>query len=85
MFYTQPEQFGGERCLIAVDLDEVDELLDSSEDGLAKLRYVDEEFELLAQEAYEAVGSLDITLETAWVVFRHMVEQLEGGRNIDSP
>jgi hypothetical protein len=75
-FYTNPSLYGGERCLIPVDIKEIDELLEDLEDGLSHMRYVDEMFEPLAEEAYQAIDTPNIKLETAWIVFRQMVGQL---------
>jgi hypothetical protein len=55
---------------------EIDELLEDSEDGLSRMWYVDEMFEPLAEEAYQAIGTPDIKLEMAWIVFGQMVGQL---------
>ena len=75
-FYTNPSLYGGECCLIQVDIKEIDELLEDLEDGLSHMRYVDEMFEPLAEEAYQAIDAPNIKLETAWIVFRQMVGQL---------
>lgn len=84
-FHANPEMYGGECCLIPVDMDEVDELLADSEDGFSRMRYVDEEFELLAQEAYETIGEPEITLSTAWIIFRQMLGQMLPDAEMGSP
>ena len=75
-FYTNPSLYGGKHCLIPVDMKEIDELLEDSQDGVSHMRYVDEMFEPLAEEAYQVIGVPDIKLETAWIVFRQLVGQL---------
>ena len=55
-------------------MDEIDTLLESSDDGVSKLQFVDEDFKLLAQEAYATIGMPNITLTTAWTVFKQIVE-----------
>jgi hypothetical protein len=83
-FYTNPLLYGGESCLIKVDMEEIDGLLWDSEDGLLRMRYVDEIFEPLAEEASQAIVAPNITLETAWIVFRRMVGQLSDN-DMNSP
>ena len=83
-FYNNPQLYGGDQCLIPVDRHEVDELLADSEDGELKLRYVDEDFEPLAEAAYEAIGRPEISLTTGWTVFRGMVQQMTDNGNIGS-
>jgi len=72
-FYRRPEEHGGQPCLIRVDLEEVDRLLEASEEGLYLMRYVDEEFDVVARRLYHRIGEPHITLETAWIVFKQMV------------
>jgi hypothetical protein len=57
-------------------MEEIDELLEDSEDSLSCMQYVDETFEPLAEEAYQAIGTPNIKLEMACIVFRQMVGQL---------
>jgi hypothetical protein len=66
-------------------MEEIDELLEDSEDGMSRMRYVDEMFELLVEEAYLAIGAPDIKLQMAWIVFRQMVGQLSDDAKMDSP
>lgn len=80
-FYDNPHLHGGEPCLIPVDTETIDGLLGQCKEGMEKLRYVDEEFEELAKEAYDVVGSPHITLQTAWLVFRRMIDELLTGQN----
>lgn len=54
----------------------VDQLLDDAVEGQGRMRYVDEEFESLADAAYVAIGAPSIDLHSAWIVFRHMIAQL---------
>lgn len=77
-FYNYPERHGGEECGIDVDMDVITQLLDDSEEGKKHMCFVDEEFEPLVEEAYEAIGSPAITLHSAWTVFRHLVVALAG-------
>ena len=78
-FFTQPFNYGGIDCLIPIN-----ELLEQSGEGVERMRYVDVEFEPLVEEAYAAIGSPDITLESAWVVFQQMIAHLESGLQMDS-
>lgn len=71
--------------MIEIDVEEIDELLDNAIDGKERLRYVDEEFEPLVREAYLAIGSPSIKLETAWTIFRQLVEYMREDDNMDSP
>lgn len=84
-FYNNPERYGGDNCLINVDLNEIDDLLADSEDGVSKLRYVDAEIEPLIKEAYLDVGSPNITLATAWAVFKQITLCMLGNNVADSP
>lgn len=68
-FYENPRLYGGEPCLIPVDAEVIDSLLEQCDEGMEKLRYVDVEFEEIAKEAFKAVGSPQITLQSAWTVF----------------
>ncbi|KAK7027209.1 hypothetical protein R3P38DRAFT_2527115 [Favolaschia claudopus] len=77
-FFANPGKWGGENCLVEVPAHRIDELLDEArETAREHMRYVDDEFDVLARDAYEALGKPDITLHSAWVVFRAMVEQLD--------
>lgn len=84
-FYQNPAQYGGEECLIPVDMDEIDRLLAESDDGISKMSYVDADFEPLAEEAYKAIGSPCITVESAWPVFQKMANRLAVDNQADSP
>ncbi|KAJ3897859.1 hypothetical protein F5879DRAFT_1026797 [Lentinula edodes] len=75
-FYFFPEKYGGQNCGIVVDMKIVDQLLDDAVEGQGRMRYVDEEFESLADAAYVAIGAPSIDLHSAWIVFRHMIAQL---------
>lgn len=75
-FYKNPTAYGGKHCLVTVDMDVLDQLLDGCADGYAKMRYVDEAFEELAEAAYIALGSPEVTVHTVWIVFRRMIGQL---------
>lgn len=83
-FHANPEMYGSEQCLTPVDMDEIDELLADSEDGLSHMQYIDKEFGLLAEEAYEAIGGPEITLDTAWAIFRQMLEQMSADAEMGS-
>ena len=84
-FYNDPSNYGGLDCLIPVDRTAVDELLEECGEGILKMRYVEEEFEPLAKEVYTVLGSPYITFESAWLVFRQMVEHLEADLDGKSP
>ncbi|KAJ6609275.1 hypothetical protein B0H10DRAFT_2438663 [Mycena sp. CBHHK59/15] len=72
-FYSNPAAYGGEECLIPIDMDVLDALLESCDEGYAKMRYVDDAFHEIAEAAYIAAGKPQITVQTAWLVFRSMV------------
>jgi len=72
-FYRHPNHFGGSSCLIPIDLNVIDKLLEEAEEGHCLMWYVDEGFEEIANEAYVAVGKPIITLHSAWKVFCIMV------------
>lgn len=80
-FYENPQLYGGEPCLIPVDTEIIDGLLDQCDEGMEKLRYVDEGFEELASEAYKAIGSPRITLHNAWTIFQSMTDVLSGDQD----
>lgn len=75
-FYRRPDRWGGESCLIPIDDRILDQLLEGCEEGRRLMRYVSEDFEEIANEAFTAVGSPVITLQTAWVVFRVLVNHM---------
>ncbi|KAK6966975.1 hypothetical protein R3P38DRAFT_2815563 [Favolaschia claudopus] len=76
-FCANPMKYNGVDCLIKVPAKNIDELLDEArETAREHMRYVDDDFDILACEAYEALNKPAITLQSAWVVFRAMVEQL---------
>jgi hypothetical protein len=76
-FFSNPTAYGGKDCLIPVEEDIIDQLLEEARaEAHEHMRYVDDEFDVLAQEAYMALGEPEITLQNAWTVFRAMVDQL---------
>ncbi|KAK7052603.1 hypothetical protein R3P38DRAFT_2861331 [Favolaschia claudopus] len=76
-FTANPAKYGGHNCLIKIPADAIDKFLDEArETAREHMRYVDDDFDELACDAYEALQKPVITLQTAWVVFRAMVEQL---------
>ncbi|KAJ7792503.1 hypothetical protein B0H14DRAFT_2930834 [Mycena olivaceomarginata] len=76
-FCSNPTAYGGKDCLILVDEDVIDQLLEEARaEAHEHMRYVDDEFDVLAQEAYMTLGEPEITLQNAWTVFRAMVDQL---------
>lgn len=75
-FYMDPTTYGGQQCLVPVDVDAIDHLLEQSAEGRSRMRYVDEDFEELAEAAYKDIGSPAIILQNAWFVFRAMIERL---------
>lgn len=68
-FYENPEDYGGEDCLIEVDMEEIDELLDNAIDRKEWLCYIDKGSKPLIAEAYISIGSAAIKLGTAWTIF----------------
>ncbi|KAJ7042660.1 hypothetical protein C8F04DRAFT_1076673 [Mycena alexandri] len=76
-FDKNPQSYGGTPSLIKVDAEVIQELLDGCEEGYKRMRYVDEDFADLAEEAYTALGRPGINLQTAWGVFRAMIGQLQ--------
>lgn len=72
-FDKRPDRYGGTPCLVKVDMDIVDELLARSTEGARLMRYVDEEYEVIAEDLYERIGRPKITLQTAWAVFESMI------------
>ncbi|KAJ7443041.1 hypothetical protein B0H11DRAFT_2251105 [Mycena galericulata] len=75
-FYKNPTAYGGESSLIPVDMQVLDELLDGCEDGYAKMQYVDDGFDELAEAAYTALNKPEVTVHTVWIVFRAMLGKL---------
>ncbi|KZS89724.1 hypothetical protein SISNIDRAFT_416609, partial [Sistotremastrum niveocremeum HHB9708] len=76
-FYALPQRFNGEHCLIPVDLDVVDSILDTMDEGRELMRYVDADMEEIIEEAYVEIGAPKATFETAWGVFRDILRVLE--------
>lgn len=77
-FYRHPDRFGGTSCLIPVDMDILDQLLEDSEEGQRLMRHIDEQFEEIANEAYTAIGKPKISLHSAWAVFRELINYVDG-------
>ncbi|KAJ7700669.1 hypothetical protein B0H17DRAFT_856842, partial [Mycena rosella] len=50
-FYSNPTAYGGEHCLIPIDEEVVDALLADCEEGYEKMRYVEDDFTIIAQAA----------------------------------
>lgn len=75
-FYENPTAYGGQPCLVPVDMDVLDQLLEGCEEGYRQMRYVDEAFEEIAEEVYAALDKPEITVHNAWVVFRAMIEKM---------
>ncbi|KAK6992022.1 hypothetical protein R3P38DRAFT_2571554 [Favolaschia claudopus] len=62
-FYANPEKYGGKDSLIKVPAEEIDELLDEARDAAYEhMKFVDDDFDILAHDAYDALGKPDITL-----------------------
>jgi len=73
-FYRTPSKWGGTPCLVAVPQSELNRLLTKAEKEAEKdMEYVDEDYCALAEEVYAVIGKPEITLETAWIVFKQMV------------
>lgn len=54
-------------------MDVVDELLEESEEGFRLMKYVDDEYEVLAEKLYKHIGRPKITLQSAWNVLSSML------------
>ncbi|KAF5379743.1 hypothetical protein D9615_005816 [Tricholomella constricta] len=80
-FYRHPDRYGGQSCLIDIDINVLDQLLDEAVEGRRLMQYVDEEFEEIANTAYIAVGRPKITLHSAWDVFRVLVDYIAVDEN----
>ncbi|KAK7057068.1 hypothetical protein R3P38DRAFT_2498032 [Favolaschia claudopus] len=77
-FVANPTAYGGEDCLVEVPKPVLDRLLEEArETAQEHMRFVDDDFDVLAQDAYKALGEPEITLQNAWVVFRDMIAQLD--------
>lgn len=78
-FFFHPEKYNGAQCGIPVDVNVVDELIAQAMQagGEELMRYVELEFEEVAAEAYNAVGSPVITLETAWEVVHQLIQYVD--------
>lgn len=76
-FYRHPDRYGGEQCGVSVDVPFVKGILD---DMLVTnghlLRVVDDEFTTLADRTYVLIGSPEITEQTAWPVFKVMLQKM---------
>lgn len=69
-----------QQCYITVDLGWVRELrrqLGGEEGRKQALSFVSPEFQVMADEAYERIGSPLIDLTNAWTVFTAMVQALQ--------
>ncbi|KZS95046.1 hypothetical protein SISNIDRAFT_452364 [Sistotremastrum niveocremeum HHB9708] len=77
VFYTIPHQFNGEKCLIPVDTEVVDSILETMEEGRDLMRYIDTDFEVLVEEAYAQIESPGINFENAWDIFRQLIDILD--------
>ncbi|KAF8152977.1 hypothetical protein B0H34DRAFT_754101 [Crassisporium funariophilum] len=75
-FYKNPDRWGGVSCLIPVDGQVLDQLIEGCEEGRRLMRHVDEDFEKIADQAYIAIGEPQITLQSAWEVFQALVEHM---------
>uniref|UniRef100_A0A0W0ETQ1 Uncharacterized protein n=1 Tax=Moniliophthora roreri TaxID=221103 RepID=A0A0W0ETQ1_MONRR len=75
-FYEHPDQYSGQLSGVPVNPEVVNYLLVKaySEGGTDLMHYVDQEFEPVAEEAYALIGSPQITLESAWIIFSRMLQ-----------
>lgn len=74
-FYSRPDRYGGENCLIPVDEAAIEELLarPEAQRGLEKMRWVDDAYNELCHQVYKQIGSPEIILSSAWKVFQDMI------------
>jgi hypothetical protein len=71
--YEHPEYFGGRCFAIPVPKDAVDALRSSIKlTRKAALQWVPEEFDTIAWQVYELLGSPTTSAETAWDLFTEM-------------
>ena len=74
-FWTEPEEYNGQRLTIPVPKIAIDamraDLHKSREEVMTWPTTV--EFDTAAQDVYESLGSPDITKENGWDIFRRMM------------
>ena len=76
--YSLPHKWGGRQCLLEVDLDVVREMKDffSNGEDLFRFPLVTSEFEIQAEEVYEALNIQDLSLSNVWNIFSAMFPSL---------
>ena len=76
--YSLPHKWGGQQCLLDVDLDVVREIKDfiSNGEDLFRFPLVTVEFEKAAEDAYETLHIQDLSLTNVWNVFTMMLPLL---------
>lgn len=78
-----PEMFGGIDCLIQVPHDVIDDLRQYLTEEVGPrdqfLQFYPYDFEPVASQAYQIIGSPQISLITAWSVFTKMSDVIEAG------
>jgi len=77
VFLQLPERYGGQNCLVTVDEDATENLRDmvTEEFGPREdwFRWVPTEFADAADEAFRALGSPKVTLDSIWDIFGDLV------------
>ncbi len=70
--FTRPTAYGGQRLGQPIDQAVIADLqVTLSESHKEAFRRVDNEFAAIANEAYRAIGSPALSLETGWQAFSH--------------
>ena len=71
--YAHPEYYGGRCFAIPVPKDAINELRKTIKiPREAALAWVPEEFDMIAGQVYEMLGSPSVSAETAWDLFSQM-------------
>jgi len=76
--YSLPHKWGGQQCLLNVDLDVIQEIKDfiSNGEDLFCFPLVTVEFEKAAKDAYQTLHIQDLSLANVWNVFNMMLPLL---------
>jgi hypothetical protein len=76
--YSLPHKWGGQQCLLDVDLDVVCEIKEFISNGEYMFRFplITVEFERQAEEVYQTLQIQDSTLSNIWNVFSMMLPLL---------
>lgn len=70
--YNSPAKFNGQNCLIPVETDVIDGLMQEL-GGEESLLFVSQEFGELCRTVYENIGSPSLSLHSGWVIFTQML------------